>query len=269
MPATATEFETVASETTDHVCTITLDRPDVYNAFDDRLSTELLAGLKAAERDRDVRAVVLTGRGKAFSSGQDLGALKDRYKPGYVPELSRDLHRRYNPIIRRICEMEKPVIAGVGGVAAGAGWSLALACDMRIASEKAKFVQVFVNVGLIPDSGSSYFLPRLVGHAKAMELCCTGDTIDAAEAYRLGLVNRVVAPDDLMPETVALAGRLAAMPARSIALTKRLLNQSWANDLNAHLDAEAYAQETAGRTADHLEGVMAFLEKRKPEFKGE
>jgi 2-(1,2-epoxy-1,2-dihydrophenyl)acetyl-CoA isomerase len=265
---TATGYETIAVETADHVCTITLDRPDTFNAFSDQLTTDLAEALKQAERDRDVRVVVLTGSGKAFSSGQDLAELKDRYVPGYVPELSRDLHKRYNPIIRRVCGMPKPVIAAVNGVAAGAGCSLALACDLRIASEHASFIEVFINVGLIPDSGSSYFLPRLVGHARAMELACTGRKVKADEAERLGLVNKVVPADALVDETNALAATLAGMPAKAIALTKRLFNQSLGHDLDQQLEAEAFAQETAGLTSDHMEGVMAFLEKRKPEFTG-
>jgi len=271
MTATATEttYETLLVETTDHVCTITLNRPDVYNAFSDALSSELTKALKAAARDRACRVVVLTGSGKAFSSGQDLGELKDRYVPGYVPDLSRDIRKRYNPIIRLICGMEKPVIAAVNGVAAGAGCSLALACDLRIASEYASFAEVFVNVGLVPDSGSTYFLPRLIGHARAMELCCTGRKVKADEALTLGLVNKVVPADDLLAETTTLARTLAAMPARAIAMTKRLLHQSAANDLEAQLEAEAFAQETAGKTRDHMEGVVAFLEKRTPEFTGE
>ena len=230
--------------------------------------SELLDALKKANRDADTRVIVVTGAGKAFSSGQDLGELQERYVPGYVPELSRDLHKRYNPIVKRICGMDKPVIAAVGGVAAGAGFSLALACDLRIASEKASFVQVFVNVGLIPDSGSSYFLPRLVGHAKAMELCCTGRPVKAPEALELGLVNRVVPPDELGAAADEMAALLASKPARSLALTKRLLHQSLDNDLSQQLEAEAFAQETAGMTADHHEGVVAFIEKRKPSFTG-
>ena len=215
-----------------------------------------------------MRVLVITGEGKAFGSGQDLGDLKKKYVPGHVPELGADLRRRYNPIIKRIYEMEKPVIAAVNGVAAGAGCSLALACDLRIASQEAVFIEVFINVGLIPDSGSTFMLPRLVGLGKAMELCLTGQRVEADEAERIGLVNRVVAPEVLRDEVDALARKLVALPARGLALTKRLLHQSLNNDLLEQLEAEAYGQETAGKTDDHTEGVIAFIEKRKPLFKG-
>lgn len=264
----ASATTTITVNTADHICTITLNRPDVLNAFNDQLTTELGEALKNAERDAAVRVIVITGAGRAFSSGQDLADLKTRYVPGYVPELGDDLRRRYNPIIRRIREMEKPVIAAVNGVAAGAGCSLALACDLRIASDQASFIEVFINVGLIPDSGSTFMLPRLVGLGKAMEMCCTGQKVDAAEALRLGLVNQVVSAEELSGATAKLAGRLASLPARAIGLTKRLLNQSLQSDLAAQLEAEAYDQETAGKTADHYEGVTAFLEKRKPGFQG-
>jgi 2-(1,2-epoxy-1,2-dihydrophenyl)acetyl-CoA isomerase len=264
--ATAGGYQTITTETSDRICTITLDRPDVLNAFNDELTTELADALKVAARDRSVGAVIITGAGRAFSSGQDLADLKQRYQPGYVPVLGDDLRRRYNPIIRRIREMEKPVIAAVNGVAAGAGCSLALACDMRVASQEAVFIEVFINVGLIPDSGSTFMLPRLVGLGRAMELCLTGEKIAADVAEQIGLVNRTVAPETLMDETRALATRLTRLPGRGIALTKRLLNQSMNNDLLEQLEAEAFAQETAGRTPDHFEGVVAFIEKRKPRF---
>ena len=271
MSATATDttYETLLFDVTDGVCTITLNRPDVYNAVDDRVTKELQAALKQAGRDAAVRAVILTGAGKAFCSGQDLAVLKERYVPGYVPELGDDLRRRYNPVVTMIRGMEKPVIAAVNGVAAGAGCSFALACDIRIASNKASFIEVFINVGLIPDSASTFTLPRLVGMGRAMELCMTGDKVAADEAERIGLVNRVVEPDALMDEARALATKLAGLPARGIALTKRLLNESFDNSLAEQLEAEAFAQETAGRTKDHYEGVVAFIEKRKPNFTGE
>jgi len=264
----ASAYETILFATHDHVCTITLNRPDKYNAVNDKLSTELGDALKMAERDPGVRVIVLTGAGKAFCSGQDLGDLKTKYVPGHVPHLGADLQKRYNPIITRMAEMEKPIIAAVNGVAAGAGCSLALACDLRIASQEASFIEVFINVGLIPDSGSTWFLPRLVGLGKAMELCATGMKVEADEALRIGLVNRVVATEVFMDETMALAKKLASLPGRGIALTKRLLMRSFENTLAAQLEAEAFAQETAGQTQDHFEGVTAFIEKRKPSFTG-
>jgi 2-(1,2-epoxy-1,2-dihydrophenyl)acetyl-CoA isomerase len=266
--SSAASTSTIAVVNANGVCTITLNRPDVLNAFNDQLTTELGNALKNAERDASVSAIVITGAGRAFSSGQDLADLKKKYVPGHVPQLGDDLRRRYNPIIKRIREMEKPVIAAVNGVAAGAGCSLALACDLRIASDQASFIEVFVNVGLIPDSGSTFMLPRLVGLGKAMELCCTGQKVDAAEALRLNLVNQVVPVAELSEAANKLASKLAGLPGKSIALTKRLLNQSLQNNLDAQLEAEAYDQETAGKTADHFEGVMSFLEKRKPNFKG-
>ncbi len=268
MPATATTFETLTADSADGVCTITMNRPDVYNALNDRLTFELQDALKGAERDDDVRAVILTGSGKAFCSGQDLRDLKEKYVPGYVPRFGDDLRKRYNPIARRLREMEKPVIAAVNGVAAGAGMSFALACDVRIASAAASFIEVFINVGLVPDSGSTFTLPRLVGMSKAMELCFTGDKVTAEEALRIGLVSRVVPPEQLMEEARKLARKLTALPARGIALTKRLINQSYDNDLATQLEAEAFAQETAGMTQDHHEGVVACIAKRKPSFRG-
>lgn len=268
--ATASDktFETIRIETADHICTITLNRPETYNAFNDALTTELHDALRAAERDSDVRVIIITGEGKAFSSGQDLGDLKKKYVPGYVPHLGDDLRKRYNPIVSRIRNMEKPVIAAVNGVAAGAGCSLALACDLRIASQEATFIEVFINVGLIPDSGSTWTLPRLVGYGRAFEMCMTGGKVSADDAERMGLVNEVVSHETLMEEATALAKKLASLPGRGIALTKRLLNQSFDNDFESHLEAEAFAQETAAQTEDHFEGVTAFIEKRKPEFKG-
>jgi 2-(1,2-epoxy-1,2-dihydrophenyl)acetyl-CoA isomerase len=232
-----------------------LNRPDVLNAFDDQMTTDLQDALKQVERDEEVRCLIITGAGRAFSSGQDLADLKTKYTSGSVPDFGADLRRRYNPVIRRLRGMEKPVIAAVNGVAAGGGLGVALACDLRIASEKASFIEVFINVGL-------------VGLGKALELCFTGDKVGAEEALSLGLVNKVVPPEELMKTTTELARKLATLPTRAIGLTKRLFNRAMSSDLEGQLEAEAFAQETAGKTDDHLEGVMAFIEKRKPQFTG-
>ena len=266
---TAIAFETIELTTAEGICTITLNRSDVLNAFNNTLTNELAQALKDASRNKDVRVVVITGSGRAFSSGQDLGDLKEKYVSGHVPHLGEDLQRRYNPIIKAIHSMEKPVIAAINGVAAGAGCSLALACDLRIASTDASFIEVFVNVGLIPDSGSTWTLPRLIGLGRAMELCSTGRKVDAEEALAIGMVNQVVPSDELDDAVQSMASRIASLPAKAISLTERLLNQSYENDLAEQLSQESYAQETAGRTHDHFEGVVAFIEKRKPNFKHE
>jgi len=261
-----TSFETIDVNIANNICTITLQRADVLNAFNNALTSELLKSLKDAARNKDVRVVVLTGSGRAFSSGQDLADLKEKYVPGHIPELGEDLKRRYDPIVKSIHSMEKPVIASVNGVAAGAGCSLALACDMRVASENASFIEVFINVGLIPDSASTWTLPRLVGFGRAMELCLTGRPVKANEALAIGLVNQVVPAEQLDAATQKVATRLASLPGKALALTKRLLNQSFEHDFHEQLLAEAFAQETAGKTNDHFEGVVAFIEKRKPNF---
>ena len=259
-------LETLSVQRREGILLITLDRPDSLNAIDEAMTTELQQVLKAADRDEAVRCVVITGAGRGFCSGQDLGDLS--YEEGSPPSFGEELRRRYNPLIRRIRTLEKPVVAAVNGVAAGAGASLALASDLRIASEEASFVEAFVRVGLIPDSGGTFILPLLVGMARAAEMAFTGRKVDAAEALEWGLVNRVVAPAELMDETMTLASELADLPTKAIGLTKRAFNRKLMPDLETDLEYEAYLQEIAGRTEDHTEGVEAFLEKRKPEFKG-
>lgn len=256
--------ETITVEIKDAVLTVVLNRPDVLNAVNDQMTRDLQDALRQAERDDAVRCLVLTGAGRGFCSGQDL---RDRAGVGTV-SYGESLRARYNPVISRLRALEKPVIAAVNGVAAGAGCSLALAADLRIASERASFIEIFSKVGLVPDSGSTYFLTRLVGLGKALELAYTADTVDAQEALRLGLVNRVVPHDALMPQTMELAGRLAAGPTKGYGLTKRGITYAMRSTLDEALDYEAHLQEIAGRTADHREGVTAFLEKRQPNFEG-
>ena len=247
------------------IATITLDRPDARNALDATLRRELLAAIRAAGRDRAVRVVVLTGAGSAFCAGQDL---RETAGPG-APPLSAVLRETYNPLILAMRRLDKPIVAAVNGVAAGAGMALALACDLRIAADTASFVLAFGRVGLVPDSGTTWFLPRLVGPARAAELALIGDPLSAADAERWGLVNRVVPVAELPAEARTLALRLAAGAPRALAMTKRALNRSFEAGLEAQLEDEASLQGIAGRTADHREGVAAFLAKRPPRFAGE
>ena len=250
------------------VRTLTMNRPDVLNAFNNELLDALNKAMRDAEREPAVRCIVIKGAGRGFSAGQDLADVSERYKSDKPIELGAHIRERYNPLIAKIRTIEKPVIASVNGVAAGAGASLALACDVRIAAESAAFIQAFVNVGLVPDSGSTFMLPRLIGLSRALEIAITGRKVKADEALRLGIVNMVVPDSELAGATADLAARLAALPTRAIGLTKRAMNASWNNELDAQLDYEAMLQTTAGRSADHREGIAAFLEKRKPEFVG-
>lgn len=261
--------ETITIVDQAHVRTITLNRPDVLNAFNTAMLKALGKAVKDAERDKSVRCLVITGAGRAFASGQDLAEVADRYKGEETIELGSHLRDHYHPIITRLRTMEKPVIAAVNGVAAGAGCSLALAADMRIAAESASFIQAFIKVGLVPDSGSTFMLPRLIGLSRAMEMACTGRKIKSDEALTIGLVNRVVPDSELTSATTALAEKLASLPPRGIGLTKRAINAAWGHDLPTQLDYEAMLQTTAGKTKDHREGVIAFLEKRTPKFVGE
>ncbi len=259
-------LETILYQLDDGVLTITLNRPESYNACNEQLTTDLQAALKEAEKDANVRAIILTGAGRAFCSGQDL---KEAPAPGSKRSLAESLQRRYNPIIRRIIAMPKPIVAALNGVAAGAGCSLALACDLRIAAEGASLLQAFINIGLVPDSGSSYFLTRMVGYSRAFEIATLGEKIPAQLALELGLVNRVVPADALMSEARALAERYAAGPTKAYGYIKKMLHRAEHTSLDDALDYEVFMQEAAGRTHDYGEGVQAFVEKRKAAFRGE
>ena len=267
----STNFSTLQVAVEAGVMTITLNRPESYNAFNDAMSVELGAAIRTAERDAAVRCLLLTGAGKAFCSGQDLQEIKDRYAspdPKQALDFAAHLRQKYNPIITRLRTIEKPVVAAVNGVAAGAGASFVFACDIRIAARSASFVLAFVNVGLVPDSGSTQTLIQSVGYARAAELCFLGEKLAAEEAQRTGLINRVVDDEKLPDAARELCRKLASMPTKAIGLTKRALNKAWTATLEDQLEYEAFCQQTAGNTADHREGVNAFVEKRKPAFKG-
>jgi 2-(1,2-epoxy-1,2-dihydrophenyl)acetyl-CoA isomerase len=246
------------------VRTLTMNRADVLNALNNDLLAALTKAVREAERDKAVRCLVLTGAGRAFCSGQDLADVASKYESPAPIELGQHLRDRYHPLILKLRTMEKPVLAAVNGVAAGAGWSLALAADLRLAADAATFVQAFVHVGLVPDSGSTFMLARLAGPARAMELAFTGRKVKADEALTLGLVSQVVPAAELPAATDKLARQLADMPPAAIGLTKRAINAALTNDFAQQLDYEAMLQTTAGQSEDHREGVRAFLSKRPP-----
>ena len=255
-------------EESNGVAVVTLDRPDVLNAFDDELGFAVLDAVRKASDDEGVRCIVVTGAGRAFSSGEDLGALQSDYERGEAPPLGNTLIERYNPLIRAIRNAPKPVLAAVNGVAAGAGASIALACDFRIASDKAKLVLAFIKAGLVPDSGAVWFLMRMCGASQAWHFAATGEPMTAEYAQECGIFHRVVAADEFDDAWRSWAAELAAGPTRAYALTKQLVNNAASSSLDDQLDLEVEAQTQAGATADHLEGVRAFLGKRPPEFKG-
>ena len=247
------------------VATITLDRPEALNALTVPVKVALREALERLAVERAVRAVILTGAGRAFCAGQDLA---ERERPDAAP-LDVELRERYNPIILALRSMGQPVIAAVNGVAAGAGASIAFACDLRIAAEDARFVLAFGRIGLVPDSGATWFLPRLIGQARAAELALVGEPISADEALRIGLVSRVVPNDALLPQARALADRIAAGAPMAVALTKGALERAASIDLETALEGEAKLQGIAGASADHAEGLAAFREKRAPRFTGQ
>ena len=262
-------YQTLLVERTGPLATITLNRPDARNAIDLTMRQELVAALDEVEADAAARVLILTGSGGHFCAGGDVKAMNDS-KEGRAP--ARPLEDKVAPLRDRVLlamrDAPKPVIAAVNGAAAGAGMNLALGCDIRLASTAAKFTQAFVKRGLHPDWGGTYFLPRLVGMAKACELIFTGEIIDAQEALRLGIVNAVYAPEELMPAAYELARKIASGPPVAIRLAKRALYHSEETDLRGALEFETFAQNVCSETEDAREGIRAFVEKRAPSFKG-
>jgi 2-(1,2-epoxy-1,2-dihydrophenyl)acetyl-CoA isomerase len=248
------------------VVTITLNRPDKLNSFNEAMHREFRSALDQIEKEDGARAVLITAAGRGFCAGQDLG---DRNVAADQDiDLGATLDANYNPLVRRLRVLEKPTICAVNGVAAGAGANLALACDIVIAARSARFIQAFCKIGLVPDSGGTYFLPRLIGDARARALTLLGDSVSAEQAETWGLVWKAVDDDRLLTEARALAQDLAAGPTKGLGLIKRALNASFANDLNRQLDLERDLQREAGRTSDYREGVSAFVQKRPPVFRG-
>ncbi|MBX7181547.1 MAG: 2-(1,2-epoxy-1,2-dihydrophenyl)acetyl-CoA isomerase PaaG [Bacteroidia bacterium] len=254
----------ILKELNNGVLTLTFNRPDVLNSINRETALSLQEALDEASNNKEVRAVLITGSGRGFCAGQDLAEATDP-----SAKIDTFVREHYNPIVLKIRSIEKPVIAAVNGVAAGAGANLAFCCDLVFAGKSSSFIQSFVNIGLIPDSGGTFFLPRIIGMQKATALMFTGEKISSEEAERLGLIYKVVDDTELLNEAFKLAARLAQMPTAGIGYTKRLLNASYNNDLKEQLDMEEEMQLKAGNSYDYSEGVRAFLEKRKPVFKGE
>lgn len=259
-------YETIVLDIADGLARLTLNRPDRLNSFTVQMHDEVSRGLEAVSKS-DARVLLLTGAGRGFCAGQDLS---DRaVAPGGAGvDLGESLEKRYNPLVRRLTTLDMPVICAVNGVAAGAGANIALACDIVIAAKSAKFIQSFANIGLIPDSGGTWTLPRLAGQARALGLALTGEPLTAERAEAWGVIWKCVDDDKLQEEATALAAKFASAPTRGLVMTKQLIRESGARSLSDQLDAERDAQRALGRTGDYKEGVAAFMEKRTPKFTG-
>ncbi|MEZ5058884.1 MAG: enoyl-CoA hydratase-related protein [Saprospiraceae bacterium] len=246
------------------VAKITLNRPEVYNSFNRPMALELQEVLRKCEKDDSIRAIYITGNGKAFCAGQDLQEVVDPNGP----DLTTILREHYNPIVLQIRSIEKPIVCAVNGVAAGAGANIALACDITIANEHASFIQAFSKIGLIPDSGGTFFLPRLIGMQKAVALSMLGEKVSAEDAEKMGMIYKVASAETFEEESWKIVATLSKMPTKGLGYTKRAFNLSLTKSLEEQLQVEDELQTASGETYDYKEGVQAFLEKRKPEFKG-
>jgi 2-(1,2-epoxy-1,2-dihydrophenyl)acetyl-CoA isomerase len=258
-------MSTILLEVKENIAFITLNRPEKFNSFNQEMSLELQQQLSEANADRSIRCVYITGAGKAFCAGQDLAEVVDPKGP----KMDKILLEHFNPLINIIRNLQKPVVAAVNGVAAGAGANIALCCDVVIASESASFIQAFSKIGLVPDSSGTFFLPRLIGYQKATALMMLGDKVSAAEAEKMGMIYKFFTDDVFQQEAVKIATTLASMPTKGLWYTKQALNYSLMNNLDQQLHIEYVQQQKAAATYDFKEGVLAFLEKRQPNFKGE
>lgn len=255
----------ITKEIKDKIAYLTLNRPEVFNSFNREMALLLQSELDQCESNPEVRAIVIIGEGKAFCAGQDL---KEVTSPELNPGFKKILEEHYNPIVSRIRKIEKPIVAAVNGVAAGAGANIALSCDVVIASENASFIQAFSKIGLVPDSGGTFFLPRLIGFQKASALMMLGDKISATEAEKIGMIYKVVPAENFSQEITNVASILSNMPTKALGMTKRLLNKSMNNSLEDQLQLEGKLQIESAQSEDYAEGVDAFVNKRKPEFRG-
>jgi 2-(1,2-epoxy-1,2-dihydrophenyl)acetyl-CoA isomerase len=261
------KYETIKYENLEGIGTLTLNRPDVFNSLNEVMHKELKSALSVIKKDTTLRVLIITGEGKAFCAGQDLNDRSVNNNDEKL-DLGESIEKKYNPLIKSIYNLEIPVICKVNGVAAGAGVGIALACDFVIAHEKVSFIQAFCKIGLVPDSGNSYFLPKLVGMARAKELCMLGDKLPAQTALEYGLISRVYPVDTIDEEVQKLAIHFSTAPTYGLSLIKKALNESNDNTLNEQLELEKNLQRAAGHSNDYKEGVASFLAKRAPEFKG-